>query len=385
MLRALLWVGQVLVVVPVVYSTVVSLWGFKNQKPVRIGTARRRIRAVVSAHDEASVIAGIAQDLASQTHDSELLAVAVIADRCTDDTAARAGEWVPVVERPEGHGAKGAAVAWYLDRFPLDDDEYLLVLDADNRIDETYVATVAAALGPETPVVQTYLDVLNPDESVLASATALTYWASNRSVQLARTNLGWSCDLGGTGMAISARVLADAGGVVDTLAEDLSLNLRLNLAGHRSAWLHEAKVRDHKTARPAQAVTQRSRWVRGRRQAQRAHGRELITHGFRSRSGNLLDLAFRLYNPGRSFLVSVVALFAVAAAIWPDAGWLPWPVLAAIAGVALVVPLALLVKDHTPARYVLRYPLVVLIPILWLPIRILSLFNRPWRRTDHSG
>ena len=43
-------------------------------------------------------------------------------------------------------------------------------------------------------VVQCYLDVENPDGSVLATASAMTYWAGNRMVQLARDNLGWSAE-----------------------------------------------------------------------------------------------------------------------------------------------------------------------------------------------
>ncbi len=384
MIRGVLWFVQIVLVVPAVYSSVVALWGLRSRRPRPAG-APCPLRVVVAAHDEAAVIAGIAADLGSQTLADSLLDVCVIADRCTDDTAEIARRWVPVVERPDGQGAKGAAIAWYLDQFPLGEDESLLIIDADNRIAQDFCEAVATELGSGATVVQTYLDVGNPDGSALATANALTYWASNRMVQLARTNLGWSCDLGGTGMALTRAALADAGGFSDDLAEDLSLNVRLNLAGHRAEWLHDIRVMDEKPTGTGSTVTQRARWVRGKRAVQRTYGPRLVGEAIRQRQLALFDLAYRLYNPGRSFIALAIGILAVAAAIWPGAGLWPWWLLAAIGGVVVLLPLVFLAADGVRVRYLIRYPYVTLIAMLWLPIRIASRLIPNWRRTAHTG
>lgn len=385
MLRVLIWLGQFLFVAPAVYSLTVALWGLHTPSSPASNGSRRRIRAIVAARDEAAVIEGIASDLAAQQYPSDLLTVCVIADRCTDETAAVARRFVKVAERTSGQGAKGAAISWYLDREPLKQDEALLILDADNRVDPQYVQGVASGLDAGADVVQTYLDVANPEGSVLATATALTYWASNRMVQLARSNIGWSCDLGGTGTAITSQALQDAGGFTDDLTDDVALNLRLNLAGYRAKWLHDVRVYDEKPTDAKATVQQRSRWVRGKRAVQRTHGWSLVRAGFTQRQPALLDLAFRLYNPGRSFIVLVIGLLALLSWMFPEAGLWPWWLLGGVAATAALAPMLYLAIDRVPWRYIVRYPYVVLIALLWLPIRIGSRLLPTWNRTDHRG
>lgn len=290
-----------------------------------------------------------------------------------------------VAVRKSGTGGKGAAIAWYLDEHPLADGEVLLVIDADNRIDPGFVGHIAAAIDDGHAVVQAYLDVGNPDGSALATANALTYWASNRMVQLSRTNLGWSCDLGGTGMAFTKDALMAAGGLADDLADDLSLNVRLNLVGIRAHWLHNLRIRDEKPTGTTSSITQRARWVRGKRAVQRGFGAKLVRAAFSRREPSLLDLVYRLYNPGRSFIALAIALLAVVAGFAPGIGLWPWWILASIALIVVLLPLVFLAADGVPGKYLVRYPYVTLIAILWLPIRVASRLLPNWRRTAHTG
>jgi cellulose synthase/poly-beta-1,6-N-acetylglucosamine synthase-like glycosyltransferase len=384
MLRVLIWLGQLLFVFPALYSSFIALWGLKTPTDRNADQSTHRIRVVVAAHDEATVIAGVAEDLASQDYPQELLRANVIADRCTDDTAKVAGGFIEVIEREVGGGAKGAAIAWYLEEMPLETDEVLLVLDADNRVDSDYVGRVAASLIGGVHVVQTYLDISNPDGSVLATANALTYWASNRMVQLSRSNIGWSCDLGGTGMALTREALDAAGGFTDNLTDDVALNARLNLAGYRARWLHDIRVFDEKPTGTKSTVTQRSRWVRGKRDTQRQYGWSLIRSGFVDRQPALLDLAYRLYNPGRSFVALVVAVLAVLAAVFPQWGLWPWWFLSGVAVMVVLLPIVFLIIDGIPARYIVKYPYVTVLAVLWLPIRIGSRVLTGWNRTSHG-
>lgn len=385
MLRVLLWLGQLVVVAPSLYETLTSLAGLRTPAVSSDRQARMRVRAVVPAHDEEDVIEGIASDLAAQDTRGTDVESWVIADRCTDGTAARAARHVRVAERGGGEGAKGAAIAWFLTEHPLDEDEALLVLDADNRIEPDYVRRLASTLDPDGGAVQTYLDVENPGASVLTLANALTYWASNRSVQLARSNLGWSADLGGTGMAIPSSALNAVGGFSDDLTEDLALNVRLNLAGLPTRWLHHVRVRDEKPARADVAIAQRARWVRGGRNVRRRYGRRLLRAAIAERRMRLADLAFRLYNPGRSFLAAGLVGLTAMSIVAPGIGlWSPW-ILGSITVVVIGLPVVFLIIDGVPGRYVIRYPYVVVIAGLWIPVRIASRVLGGWRRTPHSG
>jgi len=385
MLRALITLGQVLVVAPAAYSSVIALWGLRTPSRREGPRSDRRVRAIVAAHDEEAVIGGIASDLAGQDYPQDLLSSVVVADRCSDDTADIAAAFVDVAERRSGSGGKGAAIAWYLKDHPLREDEAVIVLDADNRIEQDYVRAVAAEFDAGSQVVQTYLDVANPDGSVLATAGALTYWASNRMVQLARSNLGWSCDLGGTGMAFTGRALEDAGGFVDDLTDDLALNVRLNLAGYRATWLHHARVYDEKPTDTRSTIAQRARWVRGKRDVQRAYGAMLVKQALTLRQPALFDLAFRLYNPGRSFIALSMGGLTLASAAFPAIGLWPWWALGAATGVVVVLPTVFLAVEGVPVRYIARYPFVTVLAVMWVPIRVASRLVTGWQRTQHEG
>ena len=175
-----------------------------------------------------------------------------------------------MLERTEGPDGKGAVLRWFLEGHALEPDEALVVIDADNRVPVNLLERLSDEIDGGGQVLQAYLDVSNPDASALATASALSYWASNRMVQLARHNLGWTADLGGTGMCISAAALADAGGFGDSLVEDQELGVRLFLAGHKVQWLHDVRIADEKPAGADVAIRQRSRWVAGRRQCRPA-------------------------------------------------------------------------------------------------------------------
>ena len=99
----------------------------------------------------------------------------------------------------------------------------------------------------------------------------------------------------------------------------------------------------------------------------------------------MLDLAFRLYNPGRSFLALLIGGLALLSGLLPNSLLWPWQVLTAVALVVVLVPIVFLVREGVAARYVVRYPLVAIIALLWLPIRIVSRFTSKWARTQHSG
>ena len=207
----------------------------------------------------------------------------------------------------------------------------------------------------------------------------MSYWAGNRMVQLARSNLGWSADLGGTGMALTAPALAEVGGFGSSLTEDQELGARLVLAGMRVEWLHDVHVDDQKPASLDVAVRQRSRWMAGKRVTARKHIRPLIG------SSNMaaFDQALRLVQPGRSFVALLSGLFTVVAAITQWSWLLPWPVWATATAVQVLEPIPFLAREGVTARRLVRYPVLVLIAALWAPIRILSRRVEGWYHTPH--
>lgn len=377
MVEAVLAVFQVLVLGLAIYNLLTSLPGWTNPSPAPPGPRSQRFVVVVPSHNEERVVAGLVGDLLAQDYPTDLFEVWVLADHCSDATASvAAAAGAAVAVREDGEGGKGAALGWFLERNPLG-DRALVILDADNRVPPDLLARFSDELDAGHRALQAYLDISNPDRSIITVASALSYWASNRMVQLSRRNLGWTADLGGTGMCLTAKAVEAAGGFGTTMTEDQEMGVCLFEVGISVVWLHDVKVRDEKPALAVVAVRQRARWASGRRAVARAHTGRLI--GMRSLAA--FDLALRLNQPSRMGMAMVSAILSVLAAIGVPL-W-DWRVWAITAFVQLATPLAFLVRDRVPARYLVRYPLLVILPLIKLGSRLVR--NRGWFHTPHSG
>lgn len=378
MLRILLRTIEALLISLIGYNLVIALFGWRDPRQTATNAPTSRFRVVIPAHNEAAVIPGLLGDLAAQEYPGDLRETWVLADRCGDDTVEVAdGLGVKVAERLEGPDGKGPALAWYLRNHPVDPDEALVVLDADNRIPPDLLSRFNDDLARGHEAIQAYLDVANPDESPLATASALSYWASNRMVQLARSNLGWPADLGGTGMCLTAHALDTVGGFGSTSAEDQELGVRLFLAGIPVAWIHDTRVLDEKPSRADVAIRQRSRWASGRRQVARNHVGELL----RSPTAASLDLALRLVQPSRMGVALASSGLALASAL--GAPLLPAWLWAALASLQVLEPIPFLAREGVAPRYLVRYPLLVILPIIKAPARLIR--QRGWYHTPHRG
>jgi cellulose synthase/poly-beta-1,6-N-acetylglucosamine synthase-like glycosyltransferase len=382
MLRAVALGLQWLVIVLAAYNAVTALWGWRNRTPAPPSDRTRALRVVVPAHDEEAVLGGLLGDIKASGYPPDRFSVTVIADRCSDRTVEigrSAG--ADVVERSDGQPGKGAALSWYLAREPLAADEALVVFDADNRLPPDALSRIADELAAGHDVVQCYLDVANPRDSLISEAAALSYWAGNRMVQLARSNLAWSADLGGTGMAFTGAALEQVGGFADSLTEDQELGVRFLLAGKRVEWLHDVRIRDEKPAAVGVAVRQRARWMAGKRAAARKHFSALV----KRLSPATLDQALRLVQPGRSFIALVSILMTILAATTGSDWLLPWRVWAIATAVQVLEPIPFLAREGVSAGQLARYPLLVILAALWIPIRLASSVVRGWYHTPHRG
>jgi cellulose synthase/poly-beta-1,6-N-acetylglucosamine synthase-like glycosyltransferase len=368
------------------YNGAIALWGWRNRRPALVRPPETRFRVVIPAHNEGAVIGRILTDLAAVAYPRDRLDVCVIADRCTDETADIARARWRVTERNDGEPGKGPALAWYLNGEPLGNHEVLVVFDADNRVPRDLFARFSDEIAAGHDVLQAYLDVSNPDASPLATASALSYWAGNRMVQLARTNLGWSADLGGTGMAFTRDALEAAGGFGTSLTEDQELAARLALADRPVVWLHDVRIYDEKPSTVEATVGQRSRWMAGKRAVATMYLGPLWATALRTGSLRLFDQGLRLVQPGRSFVALLSGVATIGSVVTRSPAFLPWPIWAAATGAQILLPIPFLARDGVPPRYLARYPLLAVLASLWVPIRVISSRTGvEWYHTPHGS
>jgi len=369
------------------YTLLTALPGLRAP---RAETGRARgIRFVVAipAHDEERVVGNVVADILASDYPQELFEVWVVADGCSDgtaDVARRAG--ASVLELTEPAGGKAAALRRFLESREPPSEAALVVVDADNRVPASLLARFSQRLDAGCDAVQAYLDATNPESSWVSLAGAMSYWASNRMVQLARANLGWPVDLGGTGMCVTAGALEGVKGFEESLVEDQDLTVRLSLAGRRIAWIHGVRVLDEKPSTVSVAVRQRARWAAGRRGSARRHVGPLLRSAWKRRCWGHADLAIRLLQPSRTVIAAVSATLAVtSAALGAGSVLWAWPVWAVIAGLQVLAPIPFLARDGVPWRWIARYPVLALLVVLWLPVQVISRRASGWYHTPHRG
>lgn len=106
--------------------------------------------AVVPAHDEAATIESAVLSLRAQAVVFDR--IVVVADNCTDDTVAIArAAGAEVFETQDNRHRKAGALNQALPHIDLDDDDLLLVMDADTRLGVDYMTAVMRKFDPTRP------------------------------------------------------------------------------------------------------------------------------------------------------------------------------------------------------------------------------------------
>jgi len=226
-----------------------------------------RIAVLIVAHDEAAVVGACVESLLAQRYPTDRFEVFVVADHCTDRTAAIARETGAVVFERSTEGATGkpAAVAHGVEQILSQGSfDAIALFDADNVVDADFLSVVAARLAAGERVVQGFVDAKNPEASWVAAASAIGFWAIDGIVQRPRERLGLSASLMGTGFAASSALFRDTLAPKGALTDDLEANARLALLGVRIAYEPRARTLDEKPTRLDTATRQRQRWMQGR-------------------------------------------------------------------------------------------------------------------------
>ena len=297
--------------------------------PAEGGGAMPSTTVLIPAHDEAAGIgATIAAVLAAAGDGVDIL---VVADNCSDDTAARASAaGARVAERhdPVRRG-KGYALAFGREVLAAAPPGCVVIVDADCVVEAGGIAVLARAAMTQGRAVQAcYLQRPDPAAPPTARISSFAFLVKNLVRQRGMTRLGGVAALTGTGMALPWTMFARVPLASADLVEDLALGVWLTRAGEPPRFLEQVAVWSD-AASGRDLITQRGRWERGFLRAARRQALPLIGAGLARASRSRLWLGMHLLVP------PLALLFAGAVAVL--AGLL----LLALAGASLVPAAAL--------------------------------------------
>ncbi len=254
--------------IPSAYLGVLTAIGLpRPSHRVRRGAPRTRFVILVPAHDEERSIARALESFRALDYPAEHFDVHVVADNCTDDTAAvvrRHGWTVHERTAPDDPG-KGPALNWLHDRLvaggvPFD---AVAIVDADTSLEPGFLGAMDAALRTGAIAAQGYYSVRDPEASPNTSFRFAALACRHHLRPLGRCRLGASCGLYGNGMVFTRDALAHRRWT-GHLVEDAEFQMELLLDGHRVLYVPDAILHAEMPHDLDGATTQNERWERGR-------------------------------------------------------------------------------------------------------------------------
>ncbi|MGF1538779.1 MAG: glycosyltransferase family 2 protein [Elainellaceae cyanobacterium] len=259
---------------------------------------------LIPAHNEEAGLAETLTSVLSSWLDSA--SVCVVADNCTDRTAAIAKDFgVTVLERyDQTQRGKGYALDFGLCHIANEPPQTVVMVDADCTVDGLALTQIAhQSLMAHRPVQAVYLMERPPTPSPSDSISALAFLVKNwvRPSGLAR--LGLPCLLTGTGMAFPWPVIRNAPLASSNIVEDMQLGLDLAIAGHPPQFCPTARVTGRLPQDEDAAKGQRTRWEHGHLETLTTQVPRLVKQALIQRRFDLLALALELAVPPLSLLV----------------------------------------------------------------------------------
>jgi len=279
-----------------------------------------RFAVIVPAHDEELLIGVTLASLAQLDYPADRYTVHIVADNCTDATAAIArAAGAQVHERTDADNrGKGYALAWMFDVLATGETRYdaYVVLDADTVVAPSLLRALARGLATGALALQSHNAVLNADESATTALRWMALSLVNFIRPLGRNALGGSSTLTGNGMCLTPQLLARHPWQAFGLSEDYQYYLTLIASGERALFVPDARVNSVMPTTVRQLQAQDIRWETINPDArgwQRRIAWRLFADGVRKRDWVRLDALAEMLTPPLSALVAGCALVVVAA------------------------------------------------------------------------
>jgi 1,2-diacylglycerol 3-beta-glucosyltransferase len=384
-LVATLAAGSVALFALPIVADVVSIVKARRRPSLRTTHPASRFLFLIPAHDEEAGIGATVRSVRALRYSRQCIRVVVIADNCSDGTAAAArAAGAECLERNDTTlRGKPYAVAWALASLPLGSVDGVVILDADAVVDPGYAAALDAAGPVRDKAFEAYDDVRNPGDSALTQMAAVLaagrFCGSFRLKMAAGLNVPLS-----DGMCVGTGVLTNHPWSAFGLSEDWEYYAQLTAAGVRIELVHRARLFAQETRTLKQSGTQRQRWLAGKLDALRRVGPSIVA----SRAIGVhqkLDAIAELAVPGPAVHLGVVTIVAVLLVLFetPASG-----VLLAALGATLARPVAYAIVGLTH----MARPLRALASFTFLPVytcwrigvaaaTVWPAGQRPWIRT----
>ena len=372
----------------------------KRDKPHRPVTYHR-FAVLISARNEEAVLGHLLDSIRAQDYPSDLITTFVVADNCTDATAqvARAHGAVVYERFNRSQVGKGYALDFLLQRIHRDYGscfDGFFVFDADNLLQPDYITQMNRTFSDGYSIVTSYRNSKNFGSNWISAGYGLWFLREAEFLNHARSLLGTSCAVSGTGFLFHRNVLTGLGGWrFYLLTEDIEFTIASILSGYRVGYCKDAVLFDEQPVTFRQSWRQRLRWAKGYLQVFRAYGLQLVKGIFREGGFACFDMTMAIM-PAIALTVLGMAGNLTAAVLCSVSGQSLMPAILSVAEMLANTYLLLLFlggittatqwkQIHTTTAkkllYTLTFPLFMM---TYIPISFCALFCKvQWKPIEH--
>lgn len=262
------WVFTTIIGILVAYKFVYLIIGFFKAKRWPETDKTHNYAFLIAARNEEMVIGNLIDSIRKNNYPQDKITIFVIADNCTDNTAKVCRDRGCIVY--ERHNkveiGKGYALNVLVDQISKDYginayDGYF-VFDADNLLHPDYIKEMNKVFSSGEKMITSYRNTKNFDANFISAGYGYHHYRTLRSLHIARTRLGLSCCITGTGFLISNEILRN-GWPWKLITEDIEMTVDKAIEGYKVVYCHDAIFYDEQPVSFKIMFRQRLRWAKG--------------------------------------------------------------------------------------------------------------------------
>ena len=360
-----------------------------------------RYAILIAARNEEAVLPHLLGSIQTQDYPRDLVTTYVIADNCTDQTAAvAAAGGAHVFQRfNTAQVGKGYALQYLIEQIrlagELDQYDAFLIFDADNLLAPDYIRRINALCSAGFPAFCGYRNIKNYGSNWLSAGHGLCYLHESANLNRGRMMIGNCCCVSGTGFGFTRQLLDRLGGWnFTTLTEDIEFSTWCATHGVTIGYCNDAVLYDEQSTAFRASVRQRTRWIQGAIQVSLGYIRDYargILAGGHTACSSFEHATISLWGYGISAVSCVTALLTtLLTARW--AGFLTAMVCSLCGAYLSLFAIAALTTltqwDRIRAtkseklRALFTFPLFM---FSYIPIAVMAVFKkREWKPIAHT-
>ena len=397
--RFAVWLLSFFLITYTGYYFIIALFSFKSYKSLKSFAPKNKFAILVAARNEAQVIGNLISSLKNQDYPSDLYEILVIPNNCTDDTAAVALQaGASVLDCTARVRSKGDVLSFTFEHFlkTRSDFDAYCIFDADNLVDHNFLKEMNNALCSGYQAAQGFRESKNPSDTIISSCYSIYYYNLNRLYNHARSIIGLSAVVNGTGFMFRADVIERLGGWnTVTMTEDLEFTALCALNSIKIHWVPKAIIYDEQPLTFVQSWNQRKRWSFGMQQCLSYYFKPLLSRfalhkSFVSLDILLMFLATHMQVMGfLSFILTIIlTVFRIDYSLFPQTD-LTFKLLVSL-DISYISSLlfsmtVLVLERKSPAKFVKGILFTWFFLMSWIPINCISLFSKTseWKEISH--